>query len=94
MSRVVSKEAQEILAGLLDPERFEASLAAIGPGQERFESLLRDTANPTIIRAGSKFNVIPAEVLVEIGARVLPDGQPKIWSWNYRPSWAMRSALR
>ena len=30
------------------------------------------TANPTIARAGSKFNVIPAEAFVEIDARILP----------------------
>jgi acetylornithine deacetylase/succinyl-diaminopimelate desuccinylase-like protein len=72
MRQVLPQEAREILAGLLDAERFEASLAAIGPGRERFESLFRDTANPTIARAGSKFNVIPAEALVEIDARILP----------------------
>jgi acetylornithine deacetylase/succinyl-diaminopimelate desuccinylase-like protein len=72
MGKVLPEEAGEILGGLLDPKRFEASLAAIGPGRERFESLFRDTANPTIVTAGSKFNVIPAEALVEIDARILP----------------------
>jgi acetylornithine deacetylase/succinyl-diaminopimelate desuccinylase-like protein len=72
MCKVLPEGAREILEGLLDPERFEASLAAIGPGQERFESLFRDTANPTIATAGHKFNVIPAEALVEIDARFLP----------------------
>jgi acetylornithine deacetylase/succinyl-diaminopimelate desuccinylase-like protein len=77
MRQVLPEEARDILAGLLDPDRFEASLAAIGPGQERFESLFRDTANPTIVRAGSKFNVIPAEALVEIDARILPGRTPE-----------------
>jgi len=72
MCKVLPEEAREILEGLLDPARFEASLARIGPGQERFESLFRDTANPTIATAGRKFNVIPAEALVEIDARILP----------------------
>ena len=72
MADNVSPPDQEILRGLLDPETFAGSLAAIGPGQERFESLFRDTANPTIVRVGDKFNVIPSAVLVEIDARILP----------------------
>lgn len=72
MCGVVSKETQEILEGLLDAQRFEASLAAIGPDRTAFESLFRDTANPTIARAGGKFNVLPSEALVEIDARILP----------------------
>jgi acetylornithine deacetylase/succinyl-diaminopimelate desuccinylase-like protein len=72
MRQALPEEAGAILEGLLDPERFEASLAAIGPGRERFESMFRDTANPTISMAGKKFNVIPAEALVEIDARILP----------------------
>jgi acetylornithine deacetylase/succinyl-diaminopimelate desuccinylase-like protein len=72
MIQVVSPEDQEILTGLLDPERFEASLAALDENETRFESLFRDTANATIATAGSKFNVIPAEGFVEIDARILP----------------------
>ena len=72
MSEALPDEARQTLQGLLDPARFEASLAAMGPNRERFESLFRDTANPTIVRAGHKFNVIPAEALVEIDARILP----------------------
>jgi acetylornithine deacetylase/succinyl-diaminopimelate desuccinylase-like protein len=72
MMKVLPGHYRDALDGLLDPERFEASLAAIGPGREWFESLFRDTANPTIVRAGNKFNVIPAEAVVEIDARILP----------------------
>jgi len=72
MSQSLPEDAGEILRGLLDPESFEDSLAAIGPGQERFESLFRDTANPTIVSSGGKFNVIPSEALVEVDGRILP----------------------
>lgn len=72
MMDVLPEEHSKILAGLLDPETFEASLDAIGPGREQFESLFRDTANPTITRSGKKFNVIPAEAEVEIDSRILP----------------------
>lgn len=72
MSQVLPAEPAKVLDGLLDPARFESALAAIGPGQERFESLFRDTANPTIVTSGTKFNVIPAEARVEVDARILP----------------------
>jgi acetylornithine deacetylase/succinyl-diaminopimelate desuccinylase-like protein len=72
MCRELPLPAQEILQGLLEPETFETTLAKIGDGSERFESLFRDTANATIVRAGGKFNVIPSEAEVEIDARILP----------------------
>jgi len=72
MCEALPDEHSQILEGLLDSQRFEAALAAIGPGRERFESLFRDTANPTIVRSGRKFNVIPSEASVEIDARILP----------------------
>jgi acetylornithine deacetylase/succinyl-diaminopimelate desuccinylase-like protein len=72
MCEALPDESMKILEGLLDPKTFEDSLAAIGPGAERFESLFRDTANPTIVRSGEKFNVIPGKASVEIDARILP----------------------
>jgi acetylornithine deacetylase/succinyl-diaminopimelate desuccinylase-like protein len=72
MCNVLPADSSKILKGLLDPDQFEAALAAIGPGRERFESLFRDTANPTIVRSGRKFNVIPGEASVEVDARFLP----------------------
>jgi acetylornithine deacetylase/succinyl-diaminopimelate desuccinylase-like protein len=72
MCKELPDEPSKILNDLLDPQKFEAALAAIGPGRERFESLFRDTANPTLVRAGRKFNVIPGDASVEIDARILP----------------------
>jgi acetylornithine deacetylase/succinyl-diaminopimelate desuccinylase-like protein len=72
MCRALPADSGKILKGLLHPDQFEAALAATGPGRERFESLFRDTANPTIVRSGRKFNVIPGEASVEIDARFLP----------------------
>jgi acetylornithine deacetylase/succinyl-diaminopimelate desuccinylase-like protein len=72
MCKVLPDESSKILKRLLDPNLFEASLADIGPGAERFESLFRDTANPTIVKSGRKFNVIPGEASVEVDARILP----------------------
>lgn len=72
MCAVLPDEPSKLLNGLLDPEQFEAALASIGPGRERFESLFRDTANPIVVRSGKKFNVIPSEANVEIDVRTLP----------------------
>ncbi|HET7031036.1 MAG TPA: M20/M25/M40 family metallo-hydrolase [Candidatus Limnocylindrales bacterium] len=35
-------------------------------------AVLRDTVNPTVVRAGLKYNVIPGEGVVEVDCRVLP----------------------
>jgi acetylornithine deacetylase/succinyl-diaminopimelate desuccinylase-like protein len=72
MCRELPLPQQDALQALLDPATFETALISIGAGSERFESLFRDTANPTIVRSGEKFNVIPSEALVEIDARILP----------------------
>ncbi len=59
------------LDGLLESNTFASSLERL-PNAPRFESLFRDTANPTIVQAGGKFNVIPSEAVVDIDARILP----------------------
>lgn len=51
--------------------RALASLGALRPG---FEAMLRDTANPTLVRAGHKFNVTPSEATVELDCRLTPGG--------------------
>ncbi|HEU4573341.1 MAG TPA: M20/M25/M40 family metallo-hydrolase, partial [Candidatus Limnocylindrales bacterium] len=35
-------------------------------------AVLRDTVNPTVVRAGVKYNVIPGEAVVEVDCRTLP----------------------
>jgi len=62
MIRVLPKNSREILEGLLDPNKFETSLASLGNARRRFEGMFRDTTNPTIVSAGTKFNVIPARL--------------------------------
>jgi acetylornithine deacetylase/succinyl-diaminopimelate desuccinylase-like protein len=60
------------LLSLLDPARAEAALEAMGPEAVIFDSVLRNTLNATVVRAGGKVNVIPAEATVELDGRVLP----------------------
>lgn len=39
-------------------------------------AMLRNTATPTVLKAGSKTNVIPADAVAEIDARILPGETP------------------
>ena len=57
---------------LLDPERTDEVLDALGDEGELFDAILHDTANPTVVRGGDKENVIPAEVSVTLDCRLLP----------------------
>lgn len=66
----------QTLRDLLEPDRFGAALGRLPTGAAWFESLFRDTANPTIVTAGGKFNVIPSEAFVEVDARILPGRTP------------------
>ncbi|MEU3624593.1 hypothetical protein BS329_36190 [Amycolatopsis coloradensis] len=40
----------------------------------RLDSVLRHTANPTIVRTTEKINVVPSEITVDLDGRVLPGG--------------------
>jgi acetylornithine deacetylase/succinyl-diaminopimelate desuccinylase-like protein len=42
-----------------------------------FNALLRDTVVPTVLQAGSKTNVIPAEAVAEVDGRILPGEKPE-----------------
>jgi acetylornithine deacetylase/succinyl-diaminopimelate desuccinylase-like protein len=57
---------------LLDPRRTDSILDAMGPDAGRFESVLHNTINPTVVRAGQKVNVLPSEATVDLDGRVLP----------------------
>lgn len=60
------------LRGLLDATRFDQTLDWLGRHRATFEAMFRNTANPTIITAGAKFNVIPSEATIDIDCRLLP----------------------
>ncbi len=55
------------LSGLLLDKVFpDKSLA------QAFSAMLHNTANPTVLRAGEKTNVIPSEAEIEVDGRILP----------------------
>lgn len=58
-----------------DTADLEGSVAKLGPMARMLGATLRDIANPTMLKAGYKANVIPASAEAVIDCRVLPGRQ-------------------
>jgi acetylornithine deacetylase/succinyl-diaminopimelate desuccinylase-like protein len=65
-------DAQPALLGLLDPQRIDGVLAELGPQARMYEAILHNTATPTIINGGSKSNVVPGSITIQLDGRLLP----------------------
>ena len=61
--------ADEASLGSLAPEEL---LARLGPGSALVAGAIRNSANPTMLQAGYKVNVIPGEAVGYVDGRVLP----------------------
>ena len=75
MARHVSPDLSRALLALLDPTTHTQAMADLPlaePVKRRLSAALHDTATPTILRAGSKINVIPAEAECGVDCRILP----------------------
>ncbi len=75
MARGVGTQLAGQLLQLLDPETHARALQDLPlapPVKRRLAAALHNTATPTILRAGAKINVIPAEAKCEVDCRVLP----------------------
>lgn len=70
------EEASDALGIEFDPEEPEQAIAKLGPISRIIGATLRNTANPTMLDAGYKVNVIPGSATAAIDGRVLP-GQAK-----------------
>ena len=76
---VVTESVWEFLAGVsgltglsFDKEDLEGSVAKLGPLARVVGATLRDTANPTMLNAGYKANVIPSVAEATVDCRILP----------------------
>ncbi len=65
-----------VLLALLDPATCDAALEQLGETGPRYEAILRNTVNATIVHGGSAVNVIPSEIVVDLDGRVLPGFGP------------------
>ncbi|QWB22067.1 MULTISPECIES: M20/M25/M40 family metallo-hydrolase [Streptomyces] len=53
----------------------DALLDKLGPAAKLVESTVRNSANPTMLNAGYKVNVIPGEAVAQVDGRYLPGGE-------------------
>ncbi|MGX1851872.1 M20/M25/M40 family metallo-hydrolase [Streptomyces sp. NPDC055299] len=53
----------------------DALLAALGPAAGLIEPTVRNSANPTMLAAGYKVNVIPGSAVAHVDGRVVPGGE-------------------
>ena len=58
-----------------DSPDLDGTIAKLGPIARIVGATLRDTANPTMLKAGYKANVIPATAEAVVDCRVLPGRQ-------------------
>ncbi len=64
------------LTGMEFPEQdLETAVAKIGPVSRILNATLRNTANPTMLKAGYKANVIPSTATATVDCRVLPGSE-------------------
>lgn len=64
------------LTGLEFPEEdLESAVDKIGPVSRILNATLRNTANPTMLKAGYKANVIPSTATATVDCRVLPGSE-------------------
>ena len=83
-------ELARLLRQVVDPEGSESALKAL-PLEEEFKaslrSLLRNTASVTMLSAGTKINVIPAEATAFVDGRLAPQ-HCRLQAVPYRrPTW-------
>ncbi len=72
MASVLPMPKKLLLLGLLNPLTRSVILKNLGNSAAMFEPLLRSKVTPTIIHGGTKNNVVPEYVDLEIDARLLP----------------------
>jgi acetylornithine deacetylase/succinyl-diaminopimelate desuccinylase-like protein len=68
------------LRALLRPRLTDTILRLAGGRGEDLDPLFRNTATPTIIRAGETLNVVPAVAHAELDGRLLPGHDPEMLS--------------
>jgi acetylornithine deacetylase/succinyl-diaminopimelate desuccinylase-like protein len=57
------------------PDDVDGLLTKLGPAAKLVESTVRNSANPTMLEAGYKVNVIPGQAVAYVDGRYLPGGE-------------------
>jgi acetylornithine deacetylase/succinyl-diaminopimelate desuccinylase-like protein len=69
------RELCDALGIAFDPNDVEAVLSKLGPLARMIGATVRHTANPTMLEAGYKQNVIPGDAYAYLDCRFLPGGE-------------------
>jgi len=64
----------------LDPDRAEETLARLGSIARMVGATMANTANPTMLSAGYKHNVIPGRATAAIDGRFVPGGEDEFYA--------------
>jgi len=76
LADAVPPDHADQLRGLLDADRTDGILDAMGEDGRIFDALLHNTANVTRVRGGDKENVVPGEVTALLDCRLVPGQEP------------------
>jgi acetylornithine deacetylase/succinyl-diaminopimelate desuccinylase-like protein len=70
--RVLLGAVGEIAGTVVSPDNAEALVAEFGDAARMLGAVIRNTANPTMLDAGYKVNVVPGEATAYVDGRTLP----------------------
>ncbi|GAA4921052.1 acetylornithine deacetylase/succinyl-diaminopimelate desuccinylase-like protein [Nonomuraea thailandensis] len=70
----------EITGQPIDLDRLDAEAARLGPLGSLFKSQIRNSANPTMLDAGYKVNVVPSTASAHVDGRFMPGMQEEFLS--------------
>jgi len=73
----VQTPIRQVLRLLLNPRLAGLALRAMGARLGIVEPLLRNTISPNVVRGGTKINVIPAGITLDLDTRLLPGFGPE-----------------
>jgi acetylornithine deacetylase/succinyl-diaminopimelate desuccinylase-like protein len=73
--RVALTELAALYGIEADLDDVDGLLAKLGPAAQLVEATVRNSANPTMLDAGYKVNVIPGEAVAYVDGRYLPGGE-------------------
>ncbi len=76
MASALPEQAASMFRQVIDPSQTDTVLDHLGNGGRTIRPLVRNTVNATIISGGTKINVIPSEIVVQLDGRLLPGYQP------------------
>ncbi|HTS12190.1 MAG TPA: M20/M25/M40 family metallo-hydrolase [Candidatus Limnocylindrales bacterium] len=75
LSKVVDDETSKWMRALEEPDRAEHATRWISTADPVWSAMMRDTIAPTMLQAGIRPNVIPAEARGVVNIRLLPGNQ-------------------